>query len=100
MEFNEVASMGMELLADPYLDIFYGPEDRKRSCISHLEDIIFVLVWVATIDAFQHWIYLNPNHNEQQRQEQWLGIRKRFSGGVVDWSGLEEEHAYLWHRQL
>ncbi len=100
MEFNEVASMGMELLADPYLSVFYGDEDKQRSCTSHLEDIIFTLVWVATIDAFQHWIYANPTHDTTQRREQWLAIRKRFSGGVVNWSGLTEEHAYLWHRQL
>ena len=100
MEFNEVASMGMELLADPYLNVFYSDEDKQRSCTSHLEDIIFTLVWVATIDAFQHWIYKNPNHNSDERRQQWLKIRKRFSGGVVDWSGFEEEHAYLWHRQL
>ena len=100
MEFNEVASMGMELLADPYLNVFYGDEDKIRSCSSHLEDILFTLIWVATIDAFQHWIYTNPTHNADQRRQQWLAIRKRFSGGVVDWSGLDEEHAYMWHRQL
>ena len=55
--------MGMELLADPYLNVFYGNEDQQRSCTSHLEDIIFTLVWVAIIDAFQHWIYANPSHN-------------------------------------
>lgn len=100
MEFNEVASMGMELLADPYLDVFYTEEDRRRSCMSHLEDAIFTLVWVATIDAFQHWIYMNPTHDAEERRRQWLAICKRFSGGVVDWSGLSEEHAHLWHRQL
>ncbi len=47
MEFNEVASMGMELLADQYLNVFYEDEDKERSRIKHLEDIIFTLVWVA-----------------------------------------------------
>jgi len=100
MEFNEVASMGMELLADKYLDIFYNAEDQNRSCRNHLEDVIFTLVWVATIDAFQHWIYRNPKHNTDERRDQWLKLRAEFSGVVVNWSGLEEEHAYLWHRQL
>lgn len=100
MEFNEVASMGMELLADRYLSAFYNQEDERRSSVMHLEDIIFTLVWVATVDAFQHWIYEHPRHDEAQRQTQWLEIRKRFGERVVDWSGLEEEHAYLWHRQL
>jgi len=100
MEFNEVASMGMELLASRYLSVFYKEEDELRSRTTHLEDIIFTLVWVATIDAFQHWMYENPQHNAAERRAQWLEIRKRFSGGVVDWSGLDDEHAYLWHRQL
>lgn len=100
MEFNEVASMAMELLGGEYLNVFYNEEDETRSKKLHLEDIIFVLVWVATIDAFQHWIYENPNHSQQERKEQWLSIRDRFSGGIVDWSQLEEEHAFLWHRQL
>ena len=92
MEFNEVASMGMELLADPYLHVFYGDEDKQRSCSSHLEDIVFTLVWVAMIDAFQHWIYKNPSHDAAGRHQQWLVIHKRFSGGVVNWDGLKEEH--------
>jgi oligoendopeptidase F len=100
MEFNEVASMGMELLAERYLNAFYNEADSRRSSITHLEDIIFTLVWVATVDAFQHWIYEHPRHNETQRRAKWLEIRKRFGEGVVDWSGLEEEHAHLWHRQL
>lgn len=100
MEFNEVASMGMELLAEPYLSVFYNPQDQERSISHHLESVIFTLVWVATIDAFQHWIYEHPRHNADQRRQAWLEIHHRFGGDVVDWSGLEEEHAFLWHRQL
>ena len=108
MEFNEVASMGMELLASQSLDYFYGstrfacsPLDQSaRSRQAHLEDIIFTLVWVATIDCFQHWIYEHPFHTNTERKEAWLNIRKRFGGNFVDWSGLEEEHGFLWHRQL
>ncbi|MCA9405335.1 MAG: M3 family oligoendopeptidase [Candidatus Omnitrophica bacterium] len=100
MEFNEVASMAMELLAGDHLDVFYSEEDFHRSRQSHLEDIIFVLIWVAVIDAFQHWIYENPEHTPKQRREAWLSIHNRFNTGVVDWSGLEDQHAYVWHRQL
>ncbi|OGX33874.1 MAG: hypothetical protein A3C36_00225 [Omnitrophica WOR_2 bacterium RIFCSPHIGHO2_02_FULL_52_10] len=100
MEFNEVASMGMELLADRYLNIFYKPDDEQRSRQKHFEDIIFTLVWVATIDAFQHAIYQNPRQDCQQRCSMWLEIRKRFGAGMINWTGLEEEHARLWHQQL
>lgn len=100
MEFNEVASMAMEMLAGEHLQSFYGADDFKRSQKNHFEDIVFTLVWVATIDAFQHWIYENPFHSAGQRREAWLSIRKRFGGDGVNWEGLEDEHAYLWHRQL
>ncbi|VAX37391.1 Oligoendopeptidase F [hydrothermal vent metagenome] len=100
MEFCEVASMGMELLAGEYLSEFYNKEDAQRSRMDHLEDALSVLVWVATIDAFQHWIYENPKHTASDRKKAWLDIHNRFSTGCINWGGQEEEHAYLWHRQL
>lgn len=100
MEFNEVASMGMELLAGEYLEAFYNPQDKQRTLEAHLEDVVSTLVWVATIDCFQFWLYESPGHTRGERREAWLRIRKRFGSDLVDWSGLEEEHSYLWHRQL
>ncbi len=100
MEFCEVASMGMELLAGEYLSVFYNPEDEDRSRTVHMEDAVSVLIWVATIDAFQHWIYENPTHTANDRRQSWLDICTRFSEGLVSWEGLEEEHTYLWQRQL
>lgn len=100
MEFNEVASMAMELLGDKYISTFYKSKEEARSRIEHLEDVVHILVWVAVIDSFQHWIYENPKHSRQQRREAWEKIEKRFGSGLIDWQGLEEEHAYLWHRQL
>ena len=100
MEFCEVASMTMELLGGKHLSAFYSSDDVKRSTIEHLEDIVSVLTWVATIDAFQHWIYENPKHAREDRKQEWMAIRKRFGSGVIDWTGLDEEEVYMWHRQL
>ncbi len=100
MEFNEVASMGMELLADPQINVFYGPQDAQRSRNEHWEGIVSTLVWVAVIDAFQHWIYEHPSHNSAERKTAWLTIHERFGGNFIDWEDLNEEHAFLWHRQL
>jgi oligoendopeptidase F len=100
IEFAEVASMSMELLGDPFLDVFYNdPNEAKRSIRSHLENVILLLPWIANVDAFQHWLYLNPNHTREERKAYWLTLRKRF-GGIEDWSGLEEAQAYSWHKQL
>ncbi|HVM32578.1 MAG TPA: M3 family oligoendopeptidase [bacterium] len=100
MEFCEVASMSMELLADPYLEAFYpSPKDAARSARKHLEDVITLLPWIATIDAFQHWIYTHPDHTPSQRSDHWIALRDRLGGGE-DWTGLEEARRSLWHRQL
>lgn len=99
LEFCEVASMGMELLADEYLGAFYNAGDMKRSRRKHFEDVVFILPWVATVDSFQHWIYAHPGHTCQERQAAWIEIFDRYGAGI-DWTGLEEEKASLWHRQL
>jgi oligoendopeptidase F len=101
MEFCEVASMSMEMLALPHLSVFYPKSaDQRRSVIQHLEDVVFILLWVATIDAFQHWIYENPFHSVSQREKAWLEIRERFAGDTIDWTDHEEAHRILWQKQL
>ena len=99
-EFCEVASMSMELFASPHLGLFYNELDAKRSYRLYLENIIHLLPWIATIDAFQHWLYENANHTSSQRRKAWLQIHNRFGGGLIDWSGLEFQQQYRWHRQL
>ncbi|MDX2227360.1 MAG: M3 family oligoendopeptidase [Verrucomicrobiae bacterium] len=99
MEFCEVASMSMELLAAPHLEKFYSPADAARARTRHLEGIIRFFPWMATIDAFQHWIYTHPGHSRSDRHAAWLDVHARF-GGVEDWSGWEEYRRRLWHRQL
>lgn len=100
LEFAEVASMSMELLAARHLDVFYrSPEDFKRSYRTTLEDAVTILPWIATIDAFQHWVYTHPAHTRDERRKAWAQIFRRFNP-VVDWTGYEEAQAFLWHRQL
>lgn len=100
LEFAEVASMGMELLAAPHLDAFYkNPDDYRRSYRNTLEDTVLILPWIATIDAFQHWVYTHPGHTREQRTHAWLEIFGRFST-IVDWSGYDDAQAYRWHAQL
>jgi oligoendopeptidase F len=99
IEFCEVASMSMELLGNEFLDAFYSPAEANRARRDHLEGIIQIFPWIATVDAFQHWIYSHPGHSRAERTAAWLGLMDRF-GGDVDWSGNEEVRAKAWHRQL
>jgi oligoendopeptidase F len=98
IEFAEVASMGMEMLAMPRLDTFYEAGDADRARRDHLEDVVSMLPWIAQIDAFQHWLYTHPDHSRQERTGAWLELQGRF-GGIVDWSGLESFQSKLWQRQ-
>ncbi len=100
IEFCEVASFGMEFLAGEHLDPFYGAAARARSRHDFFRDKLTMLSWIAAIDAFQHWLYTHPGHGRDERAAAWLEIHARFNGGVVDWSGLEEEQSCLWQRQL
>jgi oligoendopeptidase F len=99
IEFCEVASMSMELLGNEYIEKFYQPGDARRARRDHLEGIVEIFPWIATVDAFQHWIYSHPGHTRAERQKAWLDLMDRF-GGDVDWSGYEEARKNLWHRQL
>ena len=99
IEFCEVASMAMELLGSEFLEEFYNSEEARRARINHLEGIVFVFPWIATVDAFQHWLYLNPDHSTEDRDKAWSNLIDRF-GGNVDWTHYELAKAKLWHKQL
>jgi oligoendopeptidase F len=99
IEFCEVASMSMELLGNEFLERFYAAPEANRARRTHLEGIVNILPWIATVDAFQHWIYTHPGHMRAERTAAWLALMDRF-GGAVDWSGYEAARANLWHRQL
>jgi oligoendopeptidase F len=105
MEFAEVASMGMELLASPFLAMdnggFYSNQDAARARIEHVEKCILFWPYMAVVDAFQHWVYENPNDaaNPTQCDAAWMHEWNRFMRGV-DWSGLDQEMLTGWHRKL
>jgi oligoendopeptidase F len=102
-EAAELASMSMELLASPHLAKpigYFSPDDHRRAWLEHLEDVLLSLVHIASVDAFQTWIYTSPDGADAvARDEAWLRIRGRFERGV-DWSGLEGERVARWYRQL
>jgi oligoendopeptidase F len=102
-EIAELASMSMELLAAPKLALeegFLTEAERRDAWVEALEDILLTLVHVASVDAFQSWIYTSgEGGDEVARDNAWLEIRTRFEP-VVDWTGLEQERISRWHRQI
>jgi len=102
-EAAELASMSMELLATPHLTQpagYFTAQDARSAWLEHLEDLLLSLVHIASVDAFQTWIYTSgQGGNADARDAAWLRIRSRFERGV-DWSGLQQERVSRWHRQL
>jgi len=101
MEVAEVASMAMELISMDAWDAYFANEnDLKRAKIEQLEGVISTLPWIATIDAFQHWIYTNPEHTQEERTKAWLSISSKFDTGNTDFSGYESFRENSWQKQL
>jgi oligoendopeptidase F len=100
-EVAELASMSMELLTMNHWDEFYSnSDDLKRAKQEQLESILKILPWIAQIDEFQHWVYENPTHSNQERHSKWVEISKSYGTGLTDWSGFEDMQATSWQRQL
>ncbi|MBX2904850.1 MAG: M3 family oligoendopeptidase [Taibaiella sp.] len=101
MEIAELASMSMELFTMEHWDVFFNDtKELHRAQLEEMERIISVLPWIATIDKYQHWLYTNPGHTVQQREEAWINILNEFSTGITDWSGFEEYRRSFWQKQL
>jgi oligoendopeptidase F len=103
-EMSEVASMSMELLASPFIDKesggYYTPDEERRSRAELLEGIILFFPHCASVDAFQHWIYVNESGRDADaRDAKWIELRSRFEGSAVDWSGLSAERIARWYQQ-
>ncbi len=98
IEFAEVASMGMELLALPHLDVFYG-EETPRATRRFLEGIVGFFPYMARVDALQHWVYTHVDATPEQRKDKWVELTARFSPHV-DYTGIEDYNRHAWHRKL
>ena len=100
-EVAELASMSMEMLTMNLWNEFYKNEDDlKRAKKEQLETVLKILPWIAQIDEFQHWIYENATHTENQRTEKWVQLCNEYGTGLTDWTGFEFMQANSWQRQL
>jgi len=103
-EFAEVASMGMELLASPYITKehggYYTEQDAARALIGQLELNIVYWPYMALVDAFQHWVYENPKEGVSASacNDKWVELWDRFMPGI-DYSGLESSRETYWFWQ-
>lgn len=104
MEFAEVGSMAMELLATPYLTEdkggYFSPTDSAQYRADHLRGIIYFWPYMALTVEFQHWIYTNheaasdPDNCDAKYLELW---HKYIKG--IDWGDDEKYIVNRWRKQ-
>ncbi|MBL0310076.1 MAG: M3 family oligoendopeptidase [Bacteroidetes bacterium] len=100
-EIAEVASMGMELLSMEHWNVFYpNTEDLTRAKKRHLQYLLGILSKTCQGDAFQFWLYNNPEHSIEERRNKWTELNHRFSAKEVDWTGQEEFERTGYHKIL
>ena len=105
LEFAEVASTAMELLAEPYLGEdkggFMSIKDAARTRLLNLEEKLLFWPYMAVVVAFQHWVY--ENHNEGKSpaacDAKWSALIDEYMPGI-DWEGYEDVKMTGWHRKL
>ncbi len=100
-EVAELASMSMELISMEHWGKFFENEDDlRRARREQLEGVLEALPWIACVDKYQHWLYLNPGHSIEGRTKAWKEIYSSFSSPALDWSRAEPARDVLWQKQL
>jgi len=96
IEFAEVASMSLELLARPYWEVVYNELERRRIGIYQLEEALVFLPFMAMMDGFQEWVYTNPDgENPQNRADYWRKLEGEYRPHI-NYAGLEGEQNLGW----
>jgi len=100
-EVAEYASMAMELMTMENWNVFFENEESlRRAKMDHLEKVLSAFPWMALIDRFQHWVYLNPTVSNKERTEKWIEMSNEFGTGLVDYTGYESAIENRWQQQL
>jgi oligoendopeptidase F len=105
LEFAEVASMTMELLAGPYLAEDQGGfMSEKEAAITRLENLEgSLLFWpyMAVVVAFQHWVYENHQLGSDPIacDQKWAELIDQYMP-AINWDGYEDVKKTGWHRKL
>ncbi|WP_088363925.1 M3 family oligoendopeptidase [Bacillus cereus] len=96
-ETAELASMTMELFSLNYWDTFYtDKKDLKQAKINFFKDVISYLPIMLIVDQFQHWLYENPSHTSEERNEKYLQLQKHYQSSIIHIDGYENWIATSW----
>lgn len=96
LEFCEVASMGLEMLAAKHFREWWPhPAEAKRALGFQLFAALQFWPFMAMIDGFQHAVYADPKSTPESRNRTWVEHSRRFKPHV-DWTGYERFEELGW----
>jgi oligoendopeptidase F len=99
IEFGEVASTSMEYIGSMNLvsSGLYTKEEALHMRLQHLEETIVDLPRLIRGDAFQHWVYENPEQamDPEAVGQKWAELGRDFEPHL-DWSGLDAANKNGW----
>lgn len=96
IEFAEVASMSLELLARPHWDIVYTEEEKERIGTKQLEDTLIFLPFMAMLDEFQEWVYTSEDgESAEKRAEYWRTLNDKYRP-YLNYESLDSEEGLGW----
>jgi M3 family oligoendopeptidase len=77
LEACEIHSMSMEFFAWPWMESFFK-EDVDKYFYSHLNGAVLFIPYGVTVDAFQHFVYENPQASPEERKAAWKELEDKF----------------------
>ncbi|HET8843014.1 MAG TPA: M3 family metallopeptidase, partial [Ktedonobacteraceae bacterium] len=99
MEFAEVASTSMEFIASLHLSScgLCSKEEARRLRLHQMEEALLSLPMIIRGDAFQHWVYENPEQAQDLETvgRTWAELGRRFEPDP-DWSECEAANSNGW----
>jgi len=96
LEFCEVASMGLEFLAQPFLNEFWPRSgDAQKAWGLHCFNALQFWPLMAMLDEWQHVVYSEELLEPSDRGALWKELSARYRPNI-DWTGIEEFEELGW----
>lgn len=85
-EINEIHSMAMELFTYPWMELFFGEENKEggrrsqadKYRAAHLWQALSAIPYLAAVDEFQHVIFNSQKPDAKERRRIWRETEKKY----------------------
>ena len=101
MECAELASLGLEFLFAAHLlssPRWANSPLHREIALGIIKANILFLPYAVQVTQFQNWLYKNPGHSSEAREQQWTLLDEQF-GPPIDWSAYEHIRGMQWQQQ-